>query len=105
VSVASDRGGATLAIDETRRYELHEAARRTLGERPGDPLMEMLPPVGWADVATKHDLAELEGRLGLRLDARLHAEVNRSIRWAVGIAIAAVGAFGGALAGVAALSG
>ena len=28
----------------------------------------MLPPVGWAEVATKHDLAALEERMGLRFD-------------------------------------
>jgi len=30
--------------------------------------MEMLPPVGWADIATRHDLDVLE--------ARLHAEMS-----------------------------
>jgi len=49
-----------MAVDETKRYELHEAARRTLGESPGDTLMAMLPPVGWADVATKQDLHTLK---------------------------------------------
>ena len=31
-----------------------------MGDERGDGLMSMLPPTGWADVATKHDLAELE---------------------------------------------
>ena len=31
--------------------------------------MELLPPVGWADVATKQDLRELEARLEARLTA------------------------------------
>lgn len=29
----------------------------------------LLPPVGWADVATKHDLREFEARLDLKLEA------------------------------------
>ena len=33
--------------------------------------MEMLPPVGWADVATKRDLDVLEQRLESRIEARL----------------------------------
>lgn len=32
-------------------------------------MMAMLPPVGWADVATKHDLAALEERIDLRFAA------------------------------------
>ncbi len=31
--------------------------------------MELLPPVGWADVATKHDLAALDERMELRFAA------------------------------------
>ena len=34
--------------------------------------MALLPPVGWAAVATKHDLSELEGRIDLRFDAMEH---------------------------------
>ncbi len=48
-----------MAIDEARRHELHESARRALGAHAGDTLMELLPPVGWADVATKRDVDAL----------------------------------------------
>jgi hypothetical protein len=33
-------------------------------------MMNLVPPVGWAEIATKHDLAELEDRLTARFDAR-----------------------------------
>ena len=32
-------------------------------------MMELLPPVGWADVATKHDLAHLETVMNMRFEA------------------------------------
>jgi hypothetical protein len=64
-----------MAVDEARRHELHAAARRTLGESPGDTLMELLPPVGWADVATKHDLATVKRDVELQI-AALTSEVK-----------------------------
>jgi len=39
-----------------------------LGADEGITLMELLPPVGWADVATKQDLALLEQRVDARFD-------------------------------------
>ena len=49
-----------MAIDERRRLQLADAVKRALGDDAGITLMEMLPPVGWADVATKRDLDALE---------------------------------------------
>lgn len=37
-----------------------------LGPDAATTLIEHLPPVGWADVATKHDLVGLEQRMELR---------------------------------------
>ncbi len=47
-----------------------------MGPGAADTLMEMLPPVGWADVATKRDLEVLEMRLDSleqRMDSRFDA--------------------------------
>jgi hypothetical protein len=51
-----------MAVDERHRLQLADAAKRALGDDAGITLMELLPPVGWADVATKHDIARLDGR-------------------------------------------
>jgi hypothetical protein len=59
-----------MAITEGSRNELHNALTRHIGEDAAATLMEMLPPVGWADVATKRDLDQLDSRLDSRLDAR-----------------------------------
>ena len=81
-------------IDDAARFELHEGLREVLGEARGDTLMSMLPPTGWSEVATKHDLAavsarvdqataELERRLLAEFDSRLHREVNRQTWWSI----------------------
>ena len=58
-----------MAITDRQRTELHKACEEVMGPGPADTLMASLPPVGWADVATKHDLAELERRMDLRFEA------------------------------------
>jgi hypothetical protein len=40
-----------------------------LGPASAETLMELMPPVGWADVATKRDLDGLEERTELRFKA------------------------------------
>jgi len=52
-----------MAITEQSRHALHQRLDETLGPEEATTLMEHLPPVGWADVATKTDLAHLEERL------------------------------------------
>ena len=69
-----------MAITDRQRTELHKACEELMGQGPADTLMASLPPVGWADVATKHDLGELESRMTkefamvrLELDSKLNA--------------------------------
>lgn len=63
------------AIDERARHELFVAVQDKLGPANAETLMSLLPPVGWADIATKHDLHELEARIDLRF-ARLEERFN-----------------------------
>ncbi|MCU1461487.1 MAG: hypothetical protein JWO37_1562 [Acidimicrobiales bacterium] len=44
-------------VSDHDRRELFEALERRLGDRPAAILMELLPPVGWADVARSSELA------------------------------------------------
>ena len=52
-----------MAVDERPRHELYRQLEEVLGPDAATTLIEHLPPVGWADVATKHDLAGLEERI------------------------------------------
>ena len=57
-----------MALDERARHELFLRLEEVLGPESAETLMEMMPPVGWADVATKHDLDALEARMNLRFE-------------------------------------
>ena len=72
-----------MVLDERSRHELYLKLEQVLGPEPARILMEHLPPVGWADVATKRDLDQhaaitkrdldqLAERIDLRCDALEH---------------------------------
>jgi hypothetical protein len=68
-----------MAPDERSRLQLADAAKRAFGDDAGITLMELLPPVGWADVATRHDLVLRFGEVDARfaeIDRRF-AEIDR----------------------------
>jgi hypothetical protein len=62
-----------MVLDERSRHRLFLRLEEVLGPERAETLMEMLPPVGWADVATKRDLDlaidQLERRMDLRFEA------------------------------------
>ncbi len=49
-----------MAVDEQSRYQLHQRLEEVLGPDEATVLMEHLPPVGWADVAKKSDIAAMD---------------------------------------------
>lgn len=79
-----------MAITEASRHQLHTRLKEVLGPEEATVLMEHLPPVGWADVATRRDLDGLEARMDAGfaagkqdleiLDSRLEARFERSMR-------------------------
>jgi hypothetical protein len=62
-----------MAVDESRRLKLHDAAREAWGAEAALVLMEMLPPTGWADVATRQQLEAAEARLEATMNHRFDA--------------------------------
>ena len=58
-----------MAITEKSRHELYRRLEEILGPDEATTLMEHLPPVGWADVATKRDLDAMEDVLRRDFDA------------------------------------
>lgn len=73
-----------MAVDERRRRALYDALEQRIGSEEATTLMELLPPVGWADVATREDLRRLEDRI----EARLEHGLRRVIQWNVGTVMA-----------------
>jgi len=82
-----------MVSDEDRR-DLYEALERRLGPSPAGTLMELLPPVGWADVARQSDLVAVRGEMAqirgemseirgeiAKLSARIDGQIPRFI-WA-----------------------
>jgi hypothetical protein len=85
----NDAQGAVMAINQEDRHDMHQRLREVLGEKQAATLMEHLPPVGWADVATKRDLEMLE----LRFEAVLHRELRAQTYRLFGAFIALAGLF------------
>lgn len=65
-------------VEEQARHRLAVKVRELLGDTEGDTLMAMLPPVGWADVATKQDLTHLKDTLRGEI-AELRGEMRSEI--------------------------
>lgn len=77
-----------MAVDERRRHELHTALSERIGPDAAATLMELVPPVGWAGVATKQDLSNTANLLEARFNAKLEERLNSQTKALVGVLIA-----------------
>lgn len=67
-----------MSITEAERHQLYTRLEEVLGPDEATSLMEHLPPVGWADVATKRDLDHFATQLRAEmtiLETNLRAEI------------------------------
>ncbi len=62
-----------MVSDEARR-DLYDVLEERLGPGPAGTLMELLPPVGWDDVARQSDLVAIRGEMS-QLRGELKAEM------------------------------
>ena len=87
-----------MAVDERARHQLHRKLDQILGPEEATTLMELLPPVGWADVATKQDLAHVVQTLTLEMQSLRHElrgdmerMFRRVIMWTSSMVVAGMG--------------
>jgi hypothetical protein len=52
-----------MVVSDRDRRDLYVALQRTLGERSAEMMMELLPPVGWGDLARQSDLVAVRGEM------------------------------------------
>ncbi|KAA0233485.1 MAG: hypothetical protein EDR02_13455 [Actinobacteria bacterium] len=62
-------------VDEARRHALYTKLEQILGAEEAETFMQLTPPTEWTQLATHQDLANLETRLGARIDG-LEAHVE-----------------------------
>lgn len=76
-----------MPVDEETRHDVYEDFKRVHGAKRAAAIMEMLPPAGVPELATKADIEKLEGRLGSleerfgSLEGVLRDQTDRYVRW------------------------
>jgi hypothetical protein len=68
---------------------MYSGLEEKLGAAVADALMAHLPPVGWADVATKQDIDRLGERIGV-VEGRI-GDVHRLMLWLFTMQLAVIG--------------
>jgi hypothetical protein len=69
-----------MPVTEQTRHDLHDGLIVALGKEKAATLMELLPPVGWGDVATRQDLRHEIAAQGSRLEALIERGLREQSR-------------------------
>jgi len=67
-----------MSVTEHRRNQLYNTLTEKLGAEEADTMVDLLPPVGWADVATKRDLDYVVAQLRLEM-AEMREQAHRDL--------------------------
>jgi hypothetical protein len=69
-----------MPVTEHERHQLFSWFEEHMGSERAATLMTLLPPVGWGDVATRHDVELLRHEIQeaeQRLDARIEVKLGQ----------------------------
>lgn len=92
-----------MSVTEYERNHLFAWFEEHMGKERASAMMNLLPPVGWGEVATRRDLDALEARLDAKIDtmatkaelAEMKSDLQRTfVTWmfaAQGAVVAAIG--------------
>ena len=67
-----------MSVTEAERHHLYEVLKSHLGAASADTLMNLIPPIGWSDLATKADIAATKAELTAEI-AGLRGELTAEI--------------------------
>jgi len=67
-----------MEVTEQQRHQLFTWFEEQMGPERAATMMNLIPPVGWFELASKRDLDELAGRLDGKLD-RLRSDLMRTL--------------------------
>jgi hypothetical protein len=64
-----------MSVTEFERHQLYSWFEEHMGQDRATTMMNLLPPMGWGDVATRRDLHLLEARIDT-LESRIDAKID-----------------------------
>ena len=64
-----------MSVTEFERHQLYSWFEAHMGQERATTMMNLLPPTGWGDVATRRDLQLVEARIDT-LEERLNAKID-----------------------------